>query len=166
MDDLSNNEEVFSSSNPKDKKQLKSAKEKTFGFYNVENLFDTIDDPYTIDEQFLPNSDKKWNTEKYTEKLENLSKVIYEMDTNLPMFLGFAEIENKWVLQDLIAQKRLRKGSYGIVHDESPDRRGIDVGLIYQKDYMNVIRIAVARSVMLGVSMKVPWMELALRVTS
>ena len=139
MDDLSNNEEVYSSSNPKDKKQLKSAKGKTFGFYNVENLFDTIDDQYTIDEQFLPNSEKKWNTEKYTEKLENLSKVIYAIDTNLPMFLGLAEIENKLVLQDLISQERLQKGNYGIVHHESPDRRGIDVGLIYQKDYMKVI---------------------------
>lgn len=118
---------------------LKSAKGKAFGFYNVENLFDTIDDKYTIDEQFLPNSEKKWNSEKYNEKLENLAKVIAAIDGDFPMFMGLAEIENKLVMEDLIAQKKLQKANYGIVHYESPDRRGIDLGFIYQKDYLRVI---------------------------
>lgn len=139
MDNLSNKGEGVPAKG-QSKGELKSAKGKTFGFYNVENLFDTIDDQYTIDEQFLPNSEKEWNTKKYKEKLENLSKVISSIDKDFPLFLGFAEIENKLVLEDLISQKKLQKGNYGIVHHESPDKRGIDVGLIYQKDYLRVIR--------------------------
>lgn len=119
--------------------ELKSPKGMSFGFYNVENLFDTIDDKYTIDEQFLPDSEKEWNSEKYNEKQENLSKVIAAFDNELPLFLGFAEIENKGVLEDLIGQKKLQRGNYGIVHAESPDKRGIDVGMIYRKDYMRIL---------------------------
>ena len=135
MDNLAKNE----SSVNQEKIELKSPVGMAFGFYNVENLFDTIDDKYTIDEQFLPDSEKKWNSEKYNEKQENLAKVIAAFDSELPLFLGFAEIENKLVLEDLISQKKLQRGNYGIVHTESPDKRGIDVGLIYQKDYMKIL---------------------------
>lgn len=119
--------------------ELKSAAGKVFGFYNVENLFDTIDDQYTIDEQFLPNSEKLWNSEKYTIKLNSLAKVISHFDKELPIFLGMAEIENKGVIEDLIKTDQLLKGNYGIVHEESPDKRGIDVGFIYRKDYFKVL---------------------------
>ncbi len=133
------NSESATSVEANEESKLKSPQGMVFGFYNVENLFDTIDNQYTIDEQFLPDSEKKWNSQKYKEKQENLSKVISSFDKELPLFLGLAEIENKLVLEDLINQKLLQKGNYGIVHAESPDKRGIDIGLIYRKDYMKVL---------------------------
>ena len=120
--------------------ELKSPIGKAFGFYNVENLFDTIDNKYTLDEDFLPDSKKQWNTKKYFEKLNNLAKVITAIDNKFPMFIGFAEIENKLVIEDLLSNTNLKDGNYGIVHHESPDRRGIDLGLIYQKDYINIVK--------------------------
>lgn len=118
---------------------MKSSEGKVFGFYNVENLFDTIDSKYTIDEQFLPNSEKAWNTAKYFEKLNNLAKVITAMDKDFPVFLGLAEIENKGVIQDLITNTNLIKGNYDIVHFQSPDKRGIDLGFMYRKNYFTVL---------------------------
>ncbi|MEN8957485.1 MAG: hypothetical protein ABF258_05635, partial [Flavobacteriales bacterium] len=119
-------------------KQLQSSVGKVFGFYNVENLFDTIDDKYTIDEQFLPDSEKEWNTTKYFDKLNKLAKVITAMDKDLPIFMGFAEIENQGVILDLISNTNLNNGNYGIVHYESPDKRGIDVGFMYRKEFMTI----------------------------
>ncbi len=98
-------------------------------FYNVENLFDTHDDPTTNDADFLPSSPKQWTEERYHQKLAHLAEVIAAMD--YPAILGVAEVENEQVLQDLISQESL-KGKYRIVHDESPDERGIDVALLYQ----------------------------------
>lgn len=132
-DNMSDNKEVVSSSD------LKSAKGKVFGFYNVENLFDTIDSKYTIDEAFLPDSEKEWTSERYLTKLDNLGKVISSFDNDFPIFLGFAEIENKQVIEDLIASDKLKSAGYKIVHEQSPDKRGIDVGFIYRKDYFNYI---------------------------
>jgi len=129
-----NNMQIMETNN----QELKSAVGKVFGFYNVENLFDTIDDQYTIDEQFLPNSEKKWNTSKYFDKLNKLAKVITALDKDLPVFMGFAEIENKSVIVDLISNTNLKEGNYGVVHYESPDKRGIDVGFMYRKDYFKV----------------------------
>lgn len=111
----------------------------SIGFYNVENLFDTIDDPEIIDEEYLPSSEKKWNTEKYNQKLENLSKVISsENKKQLPLIVGLCEIENQTVIKDLVNQPSLKKGEYEYIHYDSPDQRGIDVGLIYQKKYASV----------------------------
>jgi predicted extracellular nuclease len=119
--------------------ELKSSVGKVFGFYNVENLFDTIDDKYTIDEQFLPSAEKQWTSDRYNTKLTQLATVISSFDKKLPVFLGMAEIENKAVIEDLIKTEKLSKGNYGIVHEQSPDKRGIDVGFIYRKDYFKVI---------------------------
>lgn len=106
------------------------------GFYNVENLFDTIDDPEIIDEEYLPSAEKEWSSAKYNQKLQNLSKVISsENKKQLPLFVGLCEIENQTVLKDLINQPNLKKGNYEYIHYDSPDQRGIDVGLIYQKEY-------------------------------
>ncbi len=121
--------------------ELKSAKGKSFGFYNVENLFDTIDDKYTIDEAFLPNSDKKWTGERYTKKLSQLGKVIAKMGDDYPIFLGMAEVENKKVIDDLIYTKELKDAGYQVVHKDSPDKRGIDVGFIYRKEYFQYIKM-------------------------
>lgn len=113
------------------------------GFYNVENLFDTIDDPITIDEEFLPDGRYKWNSEKYLHKLEQLSFAISQIGKNVnnigPTVLGLCEIENRLVIEDLIKQPLLKDLNYGIVHYDSPDRRGVDVGMIYQKDRFKVI---------------------------
>ena len=105
-------------------------------FYNVENLFDTIDEPNKIDSEYMPNSSLKWNTQRYFAKLKNVSRVVEAM--NFPTILGMAEVENKRVLNDLVAQPLLAPKNYGIVHFESPDERGIDVAMIYRKDNFEV----------------------------
>ena len=101
-------------------------------FYNSENLYDTINDPDVDDEEFLPEGKNKWNGERFEKKLVNLSRVIDSLGGG-PSILGFSEIENKYVLEALISTKRLAPKNYGIVHHNSPDKRGIDVALIYQK---------------------------------
>lgn len=111
------------------------------GFYNLENLFDTINDPKINDEEFLPQGKNKWNSERYTKKLNNLAKVILEMNGGKGMdVLGVCEIENRRVLEDLTRKTALKKVKYDIVHYDSPDGRGIDVGLIYNKKVMRVLK--------------------------
>ncbi|HSP83825.1 MAG TPA: hypothetical protein VLN72_08840 [Gillisia sp.] len=111
---------------------------RTVAFYNVENLFDTENDPFTFDDDRTPTGKDKWTLEKYEHKLQNLSKVISEIGSGLtqlpPAILGVCEVENLRVLEDLVNQPSLLPFKYGIVHYDSPDRRGIDVGLLYQKD--------------------------------
>lgn len=107
------------------------------GFYNVENLFDTIDIAGKADEEFTPESDKKWNTERYFKKLNDLAKVVDAM--NYPAILGLCEVENATVLKDFIAETSLKNHDYGYVHFESPDFRGIDVAMIYQKRLFQVL---------------------------
>ena len=114
----------------------------TVAFYNFENLFDTINGPNN-DEEWLPNGAMNWTGKKYKKKLENLSRVLSEVGTgenpnNSPTFIGGAEIENRGVLEDLIKQPKLINRDYGIVHFDSPDQRGIDVALLYQKKHFKV----------------------------
>jgi len=102
------------------------------GFYNVENLFDTINDPATRDNDFTPTNSKKWNKARYTKKIENLSSVLFYIDsTYSTAVIGLAEVENKAVVKDLINSQRLKNISYKIIHQDSPDSRGIDVCAIY-----------------------------------
>lgn len=102
--------------------------------YNVENLFDTIDDPKIPDEEFLPESEKEWTDERYQKKLNDLAEVISGINTmELPELVGLTEIENHTVLEDLVHTAKL-SNQYAIVHEESPDYRGIDVALIYRRD--------------------------------
>ncbi len=116
------------------------------GFYNLENLFDTINDPTINDEDFLPEGSYQWTSERYFEKLDNLSFVIDQIGNkynNLrPVILGVSEIENITVLEDLVNTKLLKPLDYGIVHYDSPDRRGVDVALIYQKSKFTVLSSA------------------------
>ncbi|MFK8054591.1 MAG: endonuclease/exonuclease/phosphatase family protein [Saprospiraceae bacterium] len=112
----------------------------TVGFYNLENLFDTDDDKSNKgDDEWLPTSDKRWNAKRYQEKLGRMSGVIAELGSEVlaggPVLLGVCEIENEKVLKDLIAQPKLSKSNYGVIHFDSPDYRGIDNGLLYRKDY-------------------------------
>jgi hypothetical protein len=110
----------------------------TVAFYNFENLFDTINGT-NYDEEWLPDGLQKWNTKKYKQKLENLSRVLSEIGTgenpNAPTFIGGCEIENRNVLEDLLKQPKLIDKEYGIIHFDSPDMRGIDVALLYQKKH-------------------------------
>ena len=108
-------------------------------FYNLENLFDTINDPEKNDEQFLPDGSYRWTSMKYNNKLENLSYAISKLATDKycpqgPAVIGISEIENRQVVEDLISTGKLAERNYGIAHYDSPDRRGVDVGLIYDKD--------------------------------
>jgi endonuclease/exonuclease/phosphatase family metal-dependent hydrolase len=103
-------------------------------FYNVENLFDTIDSPDTNDAEFLPESKLNWNTNKVNQKIKNLSKVLLSIDSqNPPALIGLCEVENREILSDLIQYSNLKKYNYQIIHKNSPDFRGIDVALLYRK---------------------------------
>lgn len=114
---------------------------RTIAFYNVENLFDYEDDPLTWDNDWTPNGKNNWTKENYKDKLSKLAKVISEIGSDVtgttPDIIGLAEIENRRVLEDLISQPELANHNYGIIHYDSPDRRGIDVALIYKKDWFS-----------------------------
>lgn len=109
----------------------------TVAFYNLENLFDTIDQENN-DEEFLPNGANRWTPERYQHKLRNMSHVISLIGGDEPAIIGVAEIENRGVLEDLIAQDSLRDKHYDIVHYDSPDRRGIDCAILYQPEVYKV----------------------------
>ncbi len=109
-------------------------------FYNVENLFDTINDPQIRDGEFTPDGSKHWTYYRYREKLNHIAKVLMNTEQwEPPAVAGFCEVENRGVLEDLISSTSLLKFNYGIVHRESPDERGIDVALIYRKDLVEII---------------------------
>lgn len=107
------------------------------GFYNLENLFDIYDDPVKNDNEFLPEGKNKWTQAKYEKKLHNMAKVIRSMADNNKRWhtiLGISEIENRLVIEDLVSQPEIADANYQIVHYDSPDRRGVDVALLYKPD--------------------------------
>lgn len=119
---------------------LKNDSTYTIMFYNVENLFDIDNDPTTIDEEFLPNGDRFWNNHKFYLKLKRIFQVIMAAGQGeLPVVIGLCEIENQTVLELLLHTTPLAKMGYKIVHKESPDRRGIDVALLYREDLFDPI---------------------------
>jgi len=99
------------------------------GFYNLENLFDTIDDPETNDAEFLPNGANGWTEERYAIKLANMSKVIAQFT---PDILGVGEIENRKVLEDLVTHPNIANRRYQIIHFDMTDERGVDVAMLYR----------------------------------
>lgn len=109
----------------------------TIAFYNLENLFDHLDDPITFDNDRTPTGKDHWTAENYHAKLKNMARVIAEIGRDVtgtaPVIFGVCEIENRTVLEELLNQEPLINYNYGIVHFDSPDRRGIDVALLYQK---------------------------------
>ena len=114
----------------------------TIAFYNLENLFDTINDVNKNDEA-SPIMEMKFNRSNvYKKKISNMAKVIsqigYDYTKKSPSIVGICEVENLNVVQDLISQEELENENYGIVHYDSPDNRGIDVGLIYKKNIFEV----------------------------
>ena len=123
----------------KPKQQLKLA---IVGFYNLENLYDTVDNPMVNDEEFLPTGPKGYNSAVYSDKLTKLATVISQMGVEKnpdgPALLGVAEIENDTVLRDLANHSLLKKNQYRFVHYDSRDARGVDVGLFYNPKYFTV----------------------------
>jgi len=104
-------------------------------FYNVENLFDTYNNPKTNDDEFTEKGMRHWSNYRYWDRIKKTSKtlkIIGEWDT--PAIIGLAEIENDTVLKNLIYSDALKKHNYKYIHRDSPDRRGIDVALLYRKD--------------------------------
>lgn len=114
-------------------------------FYNVENLFDTLDTKGVNDFEFTPEGPNNWNTPKYYEKLDNLAKVISEIGSDYtphgPAILGVSEIENETVLEDLAMREAIASRNYQIIYRDGPDRRGIDVALLYQPEYFKVTNV-------------------------
>lgn len=107
------------------------------GFYNTENLFDTIDDPHVNDSDFLPDGSLKWDSDRYELKMRHTAQVIdsINMHQNVMLF-GLSEVENESVVKDL--SQRIQ-GTWAYVHGPTSDPRGIDQALLYQPDYFQPI---------------------------
>lgn len=114
------------------------------GFYNCENLYDTIDNTLTWDEDFTLKGDKHYTGKMYAEKLEHIAEVFKEMSLQYPpygaMAIGLAEIENDTVLNDLIVQKSIQHLHYHFIHFDSKDRRGVDVAFLYNPSLLQIAR--------------------------
>jgi len=110
---------------------------RTIAFYNVENLFDIVNDSLIFDDDRTPNGKDRWTLERYKKKITQTSKVISEIGKDItrtsPDILGLCEVENRQVVEDLANHPHLRDKDYGIVHFDSPDERGIDVALLYKR---------------------------------
>jgi predicted extracellular nuclease len=116
-------------------------------FYNLENLFDTINQDGVTDEEFTPEGKNRWTPERYIEKLNNMAKVISEIGTGQytpdgAVLLGLCELENEGVLTDLCNTDVLKDRNYKFVHYDSPYYRGMDVALMYQPKYFRVLHSA------------------------
>ena len=128
------------SQNPKGGRSMQMA---GIAFYNLENLFDTIpNNPEGRDLEYTPGGPKKWDSRKYNDKLDNLSYAISQFTSPTtpygPAIIGVSEIENRTVLEDLVARPALRPWNLQIVHHDSPDARGVDVGMLYNPRYFRV----------------------------
>lgn len=112
-------------------------------FYNWENLFDTIpNNPEGRDLEFTPGGQRQWDGRKYKEKVHNLAYAISQFTTRTtpygPAIIGVSEIENRSVMEDVVKQPELKAWNLQIVHHDSPDARGVDVGLLYNPRYFKL----------------------------
>lgn len=118
-------------------------------FYNLENLFDTINNNDKYDAEFSPQGDRQWTGKKYWSKVRNMASVFKEMANKYiptgPAVIGVAELENRSVLEDLVKDPTIRAWNLQIVHFDSPDRRGVDVGLLYNPKFFKVLSTASRR---------------------
>ncbi len=116
----------------------KDYKIRCIAFYNVENLFDITNDSLVFDDERTPAGAYGWSLERYQRKIANITKVLSEIGKAItgasPDIIGLCEIENREVLEDLVNHPNLRDKEYGIVHQDSPDERGIDVALLYRRN--------------------------------
>ena len=121
---------------------LSKGKSYVIGFYNLENLFDTYHDEGKNDYEYLPDGANQWTEAKYAKKLQNMAQVIAEMRKDNGAWhavLGVSEIENRHVLEDLVSEPAIAAANYQIVHYDGPDRRGVDVGLLYKPEILKVL---------------------------
>jgi hypothetical protein len=123
--------------------QKENYKPSLIGFYNLENFYDTVNNPIVDDEEFLPNSERHYNSRIFLDKVERLSTVVSQIGTDVNpdglALMGVAEIENDTVLNILVHSKLLKGRNLKIVHYDSPDKRGIDVALLYNPKYFTPI---------------------------
>ncbi len=114
-------------------------------FYNLENLFDTINNNGKYDLEFSPQGNRKWDGKKYWSKINNMAYAISQMTSKFtpmgPAVIGVSEIENRSVLEDLVKNENVKKLNLQIVHHDSPDRRGVDVGLLYNPRLFKVLNV-------------------------
>lgn len=126
--------------------QEKTFQARTIAFYNVENLFDTENDPITFDDDRTPDGKDHWTEEIYADKVSKMARVISEIGSDVaktsPALIGLAEVENRRTVEDLANDPQLIDKDYGIAHFDSPDRRGIDVALMYQKSMFKPLNIS------------------------
>ncbi|MEX0290966.1 MAG: endonuclease/exonuclease/phosphatase family protein [Flavobacteriaceae bacterium] len=110
---------------------------RTIAFYNVENLFDTLNDTLVYDDDRTPEGKDKWTELRYKKKIGDISKVLSGMGADVtgssPDIIGLCEIEKQEVLEALINHHNLKDKNYGIIHLDSPDERGMDVALLYKR---------------------------------
>ncbi|GAB5418611.1 MAG: endonuclease [Crocinitomicaceae bacterium] len=111
-------------------------------FYNVENLFDTLDTPGKDDGEFLPEGNRSWNSARYQEKLDHVNQVINDLDN--PVIIGLCEIENRQVVEDIVSNDDL-SGTHTVVHHESLDNRGIDNAIIYDSTQLSLVEDGIVR---------------------
>lgn len=111
----------------------------TVSFYNVENLFDTENDPNTQDEDFTPEGKLAWTKDRLEFKIERIVSVLKMIDSDFPDLAGLCEVENRSVLEMLVNSPALKSAGYEIIHQESPDERGIDVALLYKPASLKLI---------------------------
>ncbi len=112
------------------------------GFYNLENLFDTYHDEGKNDYEYLPDGANAWTEAKYQKKLANMAHVIAAMKADNKVWhtvLGVSEVENRHVLEDLVNEPEIAAANYQIVHYDGPDRRGVDVALLYDPRKMELV---------------------------
>lgn len=117
-------------------------------FYNLENLFDTINNNGSRDLEYTPRGQRQWDGNKYRSKIHNMAFAISKMRTGIhgqsvmPAIIGVSEVENRSVLEDLVKDPQIRAQRYQIVHHDSPDRRGIDVGLLYNPRLFRLLNVS------------------------
>jgi predicted extracellular nuclease len=109
-------------------------------FYNVENHFDCFDDSLRMDNEFLPMGEKAWTFEKYRKKAQRIGKVIMAAgEWEFPDVIGLCEVENRFTIEGIFQFGPMNNISYEVIHKESPDRRGIDVALVYQPERFQIL---------------------------
>ena len=125
--------------------QKQNYKVAVVAFYNLENFYDTINNPRVNDDEFTPQGEKNYNSKIYFTKIERLATVLSGIGTDEKVFnqdgaaiIGVAEVENDTVLNDLVHHPLLKNRNYQIVHYDSKDARGVDVGLLYNPKYFKV----------------------------
>jgi predicted extracellular nuclease len=121
---------------------LKAQTYRTIAFYNVENLFDTLDHQTNNDQEFLPEGKKVWNSARYYEKLAHINQVMDSLCH--PLIIGLCEIENKAVVDDIVSSGSMST-THAVIHVESLDKRGIDNAIIYDSTVLKLIETGIVR---------------------